>query len=132
MGKYRYLLWIFMGFMLLHCDAPYQPYASFRGGYVDQELSRNLFSVSFYGNAYTTLGVAKKYAKKRAEEVCVQKGSAKYKLVDSKERLASYVLNSEITCFTMKGKHLCKDHGYYIQKPIVTIDFICMESKFST
>mgnify|MGYP003330531290 CR=1 FL=1 len=82
------------------------------------------------GRIQCRLGVAKKYAKKRAEEVCVQKGSAKYKLIDSKERLASYVLNSEITCFTMKGKHLCKDHGYYIQKPIVTIDFICMESKF--
>lgn len=130
MEKYGYLLCACMGMVLLNCDAPYQPYSGVRGGYVDQEISGNLFSVSFYGNGYTTVEAAQKYAKKRAQEVCLKRGSDEYQVIDLKERLTSYVLNSEIGCYVKKGKQFCEDFGSQVQKPIVTIDFTCRENKF--
>ena len=130
MGKHGYLLCACMGVLLLRCDAPYQPYGLIRGGYVDQEISGNLFSVSFHGNGYTTVGVAKKYAKKRAQEVCLKRGFKEYRVIDFKERLTSYVLNSEIGCYMKKGKQLCEDFGFQVQKPTVTIEFFCKEGKF--
>ena len=113
------------GLLLLNCDAPYQPYSSILGGYIDDKLSGDNYSVSFHGNGYTSVEVAHNHAKKRAKEVCEKKGFKDYQLLSLKKKIASYVIGSDIGCYVKNSKQICEDFGSRVKKPTVTIDFKC-------
>ncbi len=68
-------------------------------GYKDQHLKGNIYMVTFSGNALTDRETVTKYAYRRAEEVCKEKGYRKYKILSevqggSSEVAAAYDIQS--------------------------------------
>lgn len=103
-------------------DAP-TPYQSFResmwhsmpdgdgniyGGYKDEHITGNRYSVTFKGNGVTDRSTVTRYAHRRAKEVCVENGYRDYRMMKNGELHDAVYPNVGVTM------------------PIVTLNFVCV------
>ena len=74
---------------LTACASPYKPYG-LGGGYDDVILQPNVFQVSFRGNGYTPIDLARNYALLRAAELTIDNGYKYFLVVDSSSQSKVY------------------------------------------
>lgn len=68
--------------VLCSCSTPYQA-KGFRGGFTEQKLSSDMFSVSFSGNGYTGAATVQNYLLKRCAELTMLNGYTHFILIGS-------------------------------------------------
>lgn len=70
------------------CATTYGPYGheTVYGGYMDEEVGKNKFTVSFYGNNFTGLGTTRSFAFKRVREFCEERGRSDYNIISSENK----------------------------------------------
>jgi hypothetical protein len=74
--------------LLLASCTPYQQ-SGFMGGYDETQLSENMFSVNFRGNAYVSSSRAEDYTHLRSAEVTLENGFRYFAIVDSNSQISS-------------------------------------------
>jgi hypothetical protein len=84
MRKALYGLSVLVALGLAACATPYQANA-FRGGFEDNQLQPDVFTVSFNGNAYTDMGTVRNYALYRCAELTVERGYDHFIILRDKE-----------------------------------------------
>jgi len=82
----RYIFLLIFSLLLISCATPYQK-DGFRGGYVESQLSENIYRVYFGGNGYTSTQRAADFALIRAAELTIDKGYKFFVIISNDESL---------------------------------------------
>lgn len=67
---------------LTSCATSYKP-SGWGGGYVDQQLAKDMFRVSFKGNGYTDSETVQNYLLRRCAELTLLNGFTHFQVVDA-------------------------------------------------
>lgn len=103
------------------CYTGYHP-KNFVGGYSEMRLNERAFEVSFDGNGYTSSGLARRYALRRAAELAVQMGYAGFWVAGENHEVSSSVYTTPVHCSSYGGSTTCSGgDSIPINKPSSTI-----------
>lgn len=70
-----------VAFLFVGCATPYQPVNWVGYGYTDQPFGSDTYLVKFQGNDSTSQSTAERYAARRANEVCNERGFDTFEIV---------------------------------------------------
>lgn len=101
---------------LAGCASKYQP-GGWGGGFSEVQLDKNLFKVTFSGNAYTGIEQAQNYALIRDAEVTLQHGFTHFAVVEDRSRVDTSTFVTPVETTTKSRR---KDSGEVIERSTST------------
>jgi len=126
----RYL-WFLFSLILIACATPYQR-SGFRGGYSEEEVGNGQYIIRFRGNAYTSSFTIERYAYRRAEEFCKEKGFQNYKPITGQNSVRQFTTPDSYSCngstYGNSYNGTCTHNGgTTYSKPITEILIECVQ-----
>jgi hypothetical protein len=88
------------------CYTGYHPH-NFSGGYSEMRISERAFEVHFAGNGYTSSGLARQYALRRAAELTAQMGYAGFWIAGENHEVSSSTYTTPINCTSSGSSTTC-------------------------
>ena len=93
MKKINVILVLLSAFFMNGCATTYKELGR-SGGYHEIQLDENIFKVTFSGNGYTSMEMAKDFALLRSAELTIEKGYKYFSLIDNEDTSLSYLHKS--------------------------------------